>query len=254
MLGDVEREARLAHRGPRREDHEVRLLQPRGQAVELAEARREPGDAGAVAVLEEQREAVERLVERLLDEREVLGRAVLRDLVDLLLGHVEQLAGVAGAVVAELRDLRPHADEAAQERHLAHDLGVAPGVRDDGDGLGQREHRGAAADLLERAPLIEAVAHGDLVDGLRRRVELGHRREDLAVPAAVEVLGLEHLGGLGDGGLGEQHGPEHRLLGIHVLRRQAPPDVVPLGCAAAHVWPLTARSVSVRCGTRPRAA
>ena len=116
----------------------------------------EAGDAAAVAVLEQQREPVERLVERLLDEREVLARAVLRDLVDLLLGHVEQLARVARAVVAELRDLGADADQPAQHRHLAHDLGVAPRVRDDRHGLGQREHGGPAADLLERAALIAA--------------------------------------------------------------------------------------------------
>ena len=46
-------------------------------------------------MLEQQRESVEGLVERLLDEREVLARAVLRDLVDLLLGHIDQLARVA---------------------------------------------------------------------------------------------------------------------------------------------------------------
>ena len=180
---------------------------------------------------------MEGLVERLLDEREVLGRAVLGDLVDLLLGHVEQLARVAGAVVAELRDLGADPDQAAQERHLAHDLGVAPRVRDHRHGLGEREHGGAAADLVERAALIEAVAHRDLVDWLGALVEIEHRREDLAVPAAVEVLGLEHLGGLGDGRLREQHCAEHGLLGVEILRRQAPRDVLPLGRAAHCVAP-----------------
>ena len=177
------------------------------------------------------REPVEGLVERLLDEREVLAGAVLRDLVDLLLGHVEQLARVARPVVAELRDLGADADQAAQHRHLAHDLGVAPGVRDDGDGLGQREHGGPAADLLERAALIEPVADGDLVDGLGALIEVEHRGEDLAVPAAVEVLGLQDLGGLRDGRLGEQHRAEHRLLGVEVLRRQTPCGILPLGHA-----------------------
>jgi len=194
-----------------------------------AEAGRETGHAAAVALLEEQREAVEGLIERLLDEREILGRPVLGDLVDLLLGHVEQLARVAGTVVAELGDLGADADQPAQQRHLLDDLGVAAGVRDDRDGLCEREHRGPASDLLERPPLIEAVAHGHLVDRLGSLVQIDHRRVDLAVPAAVEVLGLEHLGGLGDRGLREQHRAEHRLLGVEVLGRQAPGGIIPLG-------------------------
>ena len=245
VLGDVEREARLAHRGPRGQDHEVRLLQARGLAIELAEAGRKARDAAAVAVLEQQREPVEGLVERLLDEREVLGRAVLRDLVDLLLGHVEQLARVARAVVAELGDLGADADQPAQHGHLAHDVGVAPGVRDDGDGLGQREHGRAAADLRERAALVEAVADRDLVDGLRLLVEVEHRREDLAVPAAIEVVGLEHLGGLGDRRLREQHRAEHRLLGVEVLGRQAPRGHPP-SRARSLSDPSTAGTLAVR--------
>ena len=36
---------------------------------------------------------------------------------------------------------------------------------------------------------------------------------------AVEVLGVEHLGGVGDRALRKQHRAEHRLLGVEVLRR-----------------------------------
>jgi len=147
---------------------------------------------------------------------------------------------------ASSSDLRADADQPAQQCHLAHDVGVAPRVRDDGHGLRQREDRGPTADLRERPALIEPIADRHLIDRFGLLVQVEHGREDLAVPAAVEILGLEHLGGLGHARLREQHRPQHGLLGVKVLRREPPGDILPFGhahCSSPlHRGSLTARS------------
>ena len=62
VLGDVEREARLADRRAGGEDHEVALLEPGGQRVEVAEAGADAADLAAVRV--EVVEPVVRVVEQ----------------------------------------------------------------------------------------------------------------------------------------------------------------------------------------------
>ena len=61
VLGDVEREARLADRRARREDHEVALLEPGRERVEVLEPGANAADLAAVRV--EVVEAVVRVVE-----------------------------------------------------------------------------------------------------------------------------------------------------------------------------------------------
>ena len=55
-----------------------------------------------------------------------------REVVHDLLGLVDEVLDLAGAVVAKLRDLPAGPDQAAERRVGAHDLGIAPGVRDHG--------------------------------------------------------------------------------------------------------------------------
>ena len=126
VLGDVQREARLAHRRPGREDDQVRALQPGGDAVEIAEPRRDARDAARALARRELGDAHERVGEQLADRREVLAVAVAREVVDDLLRLVDEVLDLARPVVAELRDLAARPDQPAQRRVRAHDLGVAP--------------------------------------------------------------------------------------------------------------------------------
>ena len=71
-------------------------------------------------------DAHERVGEQLADRGEVLAVSVPREVVHDLLGLVDEILDLAGAVVAELRDLPAGPDQAAQRRVGAHDLGVAP--------------------------------------------------------------------------------------------------------------------------------
>ena len=86
----------------------------------------------------------------------VLADPAVGDAVDLGLGAVHQLVGVAVARVAELHDPGAGLDQAAQDRALPDDPGVVAGV---GRGRHRREQRvqvGAAADAGQLAALGRA--------------------------------------------------------------------------------------------------
>ena len=77
------------------------------------------------------------------------------------------------------------------------------------------------ADLLELAVLAQRLGDRQVVDLAVVLVELEHRREHRAVLLAVEVLGPQML--LDQQriqvALVEQHRPQHRLLGLEIVRR-----------------------------------
>ena len=136
-----------------------------------------------------------------------------------LLGLVEQIGRLAGTLPAEPRDLLADADEAAQRPHLVDDPRVVRRVRRRRDERGELVDPRPAADVLELAALLELVDERDRVDGLALRVERERGAVDLGVALAVEVAGVEDLADRPDRAGGEHHRPEHRLLGLEVLRR-----------------------------------
>ena len=127
--------------------------------------------------------------------------------------------GLADPLPAEPRDLLAGLDERAEGRRLLDDLRVVVDVRRRRNERRELGDARAAADLLELAPLLELVRERDRVDRLALRPEREHRAVDRPVRAPVEVGGVEDLGDGADRRLGEQHRPEHRLLGLEVLRR-----------------------------------
>ena len=78
-------------------------------------------------------DALERLDERVFEEDELAVGAAFGELEDELLGARDELGRLALALPAELRDLAAGADQAAERRVLADDLGVVAGVRARGD-------------------------------------------------------------------------------------------------------------------------
>ena len=126
-----------------------------------------------------------------LDVLEAAADAVLGEVEDHLLGAVDELGRLAGAVPAEPLDLLADDREPAQRRHLADDPRVVAGVR------GRRDERRdlvdalLAADLLELAVLVELVGDRDRVDRLAVLVELERGAVDLGVRLAVEVARVD---------------------------------------------------------------
>ncbi len=196
VRGHAERERRLAHRRARRDDHQVARLEAGGEAVDVAEARRRAGDVGAGLV--EPRDRLERVLEQLLDVRELARDPLLREVEDDLLGAVDQLDRLAGPVEAEPCDVVAGPDQPAQRRHLADDPRVVGGVRR------RRDERGELVDALlprrcrsSALDPVELVDDRDRVDRLALRVERDDRPVDQPVALAVEV-GRRQAGGLGD--------------------------------------------------------
>src|SRR5215210_6297027 len=217
VLGHVQRERRLPHRGTRRDDDQVAGLEAGGELVELLEAGWDARhvDPGFVEV----HDPLEALLQQQLDMREVARDALLGEVEDDLLGAVDEVRGLAGAVLPQARDLGAGADETAERRHFAHDPRVVRRVRRRGNERRQLVDAGPAADLLELAALLERVDERDRVDGLALLVEGEAGAEDGAVALAVEVLGREDLGHGADRARREQHRAQHRLLRLEVLRR-----------------------------------
>ena len=114
----------------------------------------------------------------------------------------------------------PDADEGAQHALLADDAGVVGGVGRRRHELGQRVHELATPGALEHALALELGAEGDDVDLLAPVVQREDGAVDEPVRVAVEVVGRERLGDRRDGVGVDEHGAEHRLLGLEVVRRE----------------------------------
>jgi hypothetical protein len=99
-----------------------------------------------------------------------------------------------------------------------HDLGVVPGV-------GRRRHRLDQLVQVRLPPdpgqvtaLPQLIGDGDRIGRLATTEEVEDGIKDQLVRRAVEVVRLHGLEAVGDRVLVEQHRPEHRLLGVEVLR------------------------------------
>ncbi len=193
---------------------------PGQEVVEVEVAGGHAGDG--VALLVELLEAVEVVGQEVGEALRAVGDAALVDLVDHRLGPVEGLGDVLGHGVAELGDLAGHADEAAQQRVLLDDAGVAAGVGGGRGGRHDLRQHGRAAERLEQVGPAQLVGHGDRVDRLAGRVERVDGVVDVAVGRLVEVGRGDDAGRRGDG-LGRQHhGAEERLLRLEVVRGDTP--------------------------------
>src|SRR5205823_6436440 len=151
----------------------------RRQPIEVAKPGGNTGNVSAGLV--EGGDALEALLEQLVDVRELARDARLREVEDDLLGLVDQVAGRAGTIPAEARDLAAGVDQAAQSRHLAHDARVVAGVPAGGDERRELVDADLAADSVEVAALLELVDERDRVDGFALGIESEGGPVDLRV-------------------------------------------------------------------------
>lgn len=213
---EVEREGRLTHRRTRGDDDHLPAVQAVGELVELLEARRNARHrpVAAAGCLD----LFERGIDRDLQRHVVFGSLGSGDRVDLCLGVVDDVGGVALSVVTELHDAGARIDQTAQDRPLRHDARVVAGVRRSGDDRGERMQIVGAAGATQLPRLDELVGDGDDVRRLAVRVERQDRLEDELVLGDVEVGALERLDHIGDGILREEHSTQRALLGERVVR------------------------------------
>src|SRR5690606_11811694 len=83
-------------------------------------------------------------------------------------------------------------------------------------------------DAGDLALALQLSGDRDGVGRLAARGQIDDRVEDQLVRRAVEVASFEQVVGRVDGGLAQQHRPEHALLGGHVLRGSE--------CVAGVIW------------------
>jgi hypothetical protein len=98
-VADGQRQAALSHRRSGGEDDQVLRLQPGGQAVQIVEPGRQPGDLRAA--LGQRLDLLEGLVQELTQSLVLADRGGLGDLEDQRLRSVDDRAGVVGRLVAE---------------------------------------------------------------------------------------------------------------------------------------------------------
>ena len=208
---------RLAHGGSRRDDHHLAGVQTVGQVVEVGEAGGDAVEAGLAVA--DRLDLVEDAVHDVGQRRVVLAGAAVGDLVDLGLRLVDHVVDLALAGVADLHDLGAGVDQPAQDRLLAHDLGVVAGVGGDRHVGRERVEVRRPADPLQLAAPLQLGGDGHRVGGLAATVEVDDRVVDDLVGGPVEVDAAHRLGDVGDGVLGQQHRPQDALLGGVVLRR-----------------------------------
>src|SRR5207302_1979500 len=101
------------------------------ETVEVAVSGCSSGHVGAGLV--QRGDALEALLQQLVDVRELAGDTLLREVEDHLLGTIDEISRLAWAFPPEARDLATCADEAAQGCRLPHDPRVVRGVRGRGD-------------------------------------------------------------------------------------------------------------------------
>ncbi len=217
VLRNVQREGRLSHARASGDDDEVRGLEARGLEVELLEAR---GHAGHVLLaLVEALDVLERVLEDPADGQRAAFQSPLGEAEDPSLGVVDEPLHVLLGLERLGDDLGRRLDQLAKHRHVPDDVGIGAEVRGDRGLLHEQGQRCRPAHEVDLAAAAQLLAKGDHVDGLTPVEEDLHRREDGPVGFGIEVGGAEELDEPRQRLTAlEEHGPEHRALGVEIVR------------------------------------
>ena len=190
MLGDVERERRLAHARPAGDDDEIAPLQAGGALVQIVVAGRNAGDVRRVVALIERFHPLHDAREQLLDVVESLltpgtglgnlehfGLGLVEDLPDVLAGRVERRIGDFGA----------HFDQLSHDCAVANDLGIATDVLRRRSVLRQRAEIGEAPGPVAVLAGLDGLVDRHHVSRAAFLYELGDVAPDAPVIVAIEV-------------------------------------------------------------------
>jgi hypothetical protein len=198
-------------------DVERRGLEDEEDLVQLVIARGHAGDARPA--LPQLLDAVQSRAQQLVQGAHGVDRATLADVEHHLLGLVDRRLDVFGHRVADVGNVPCDTDELAQERVLLDDLGVVTRVGD-GRRVGQQRNEDRAVpDRLQDARALQLVGHRHCVNGFAPLHERLDGAEDMPVRRLVEVGRRALLYPDRRRVVGEEHGPEQRLLGFDIVRR-----------------------------------
>ncbi len=229
VLRDVQHEARLAHRRARRDDDQIRGLQPRRHLVEIGEAGRHARDQLLARV--QLFDGVETRLREVAQRDEAVADLVVGDREDCVLRFVEDDVGVLLGLVRVGQDLVRREDQVPEGRLLLDDPRVVVDVGRPRDAVDQRGDVRGAADFVDLAGASELLLQRDEIDGVAALDERDHLLENPAMRVAEEIGRVDDLGGEVERVVMQQDGAEDGPLGFEIVRKR------PLGCGGGH-WKL----------------
>jgi hypothetical protein len=192
-LGDVEHEARLPHRRPGRDDHQIAALQAARHLVEIDKARRHAGDQPLL--LEQLLDLRKAFLHQIAHRHEAGLQTVVGNGEDRRLGFVKDDVGFLIGLVGVGEDLVGGVDQIAESALLLDDLRVVLDVGRTRDAIGERGDIGRTADVIELPRPGELLFQRDEVDRIVALIERHHLVEDAAVRVAIEIVAIDHLRG-----------------------------------------------------------
>jgi len=216
MMRDREPQAGLPDRRARGDDRQI----PAGEAlrvrVDLAEARRDP--AHLERVLHPLGDVVVVLHQRGLDMPQLRVDRVVAQAEDPLLRPVEGQCHIRRLVVGVRRDVLRRIQEAAEERAIPDDAGVALDVHRGRRRVDELAEVCRAADLVEQLVPRELDLHRQRVDALAALEQRLRRAVHALVLRLVEVVGPEQVRHLEDRVAIDEQRAEDALLRDEVVR------------------------------------
>ena len=208
----------LAHARPPGDDDKVRRLESRRLEVELLEPGRDASDV--LLPLVQPLDVLEGVLEDLADGERAPLEAPLGEAEDAALGVVHERLDVLLRVEGLRDDLGRGVDELAQDGHVPHDLRVGMQVGRDRRLLDQERQRRRPAHELELIAPAELLLERQHVDRLAPVEEAEHDVVHRPVGLGVEIGGPQDLDDARERlAPFQQHGAEHRALGVQVVRR-----------------------------------
>ena len=219
MLRDVQHEARLAHRGTGRDEHQIRRLQPGCQLVEIDEAGRDARDQ--TLVLLQLLDRGETALDEIAQRREPRADPILGDLEDRLFRIVEDQVGVVLGLIRGREDAVRGVNQVAESGLLLDDAGVVLDVCRARHAVGERRDVGRPADLLQLPCARQLLLERDQIDRVAALAQVHHLVEDAAVRVAEEVARVDQLGGVVERVVVDEDRAENGFLGFEIVRKRA---------------------------------
>ena len=159
---------------------------------------------------------------------------IRQNLEDALLGSIQHVGRVVGAVVAVAQDLGADIGQAPLNPLVADNLGVVLRVRRVWNRLQDFDQVRGTADVLQLQAGVQFLGQRDDVGSAIRFVQPQNGREDGLVNVAVEMLRPEDISDLVDGMILKQHATENTSLCHEVLRRKMGATKAAAGIQISH--------------------
>ena len=199
-------------------DYQISLLEAGGHAVEILEARRNPGEpaGGFLKTLD----VFERRPQDLLDPDEALSVVALSNAEYPLLGQIHDLLDGALSLVVDVPDdVGCRGDKPPEQRLVADDSGVVLDVGRGRDSVEQLGKVGGPTSRFELTRVLELFIQRDHVDDIPALEEAHHASEESAVGLPMEHGVVDDLDRFRHRVVVDQHTAEDRDLGLQRVRQ-----------------------------------